>query len=117
MAGKANQMKWGKWNGQVAHVLGWRAIGLPTSMWNSPPYWEVPTLIMEGWHYTLQSSQTKMTEHEVVLLKDKGGYIYAPKDIPHLTMTMDSWYTYFETDSKGCTYKETSIVVKLKAFI
>ena len=29
MAGKANQNKWGKWNGQVVHVSGWRAIGLP----------------------------------------------------------------------------------------
>ena len=28
MAGKANQKKWGEWNGQVAHMLGWRAIGL-----------------------------------------------------------------------------------------
>ena len=28
-----------------------------TSMWNAPTHREVPTPILEGWHYTLQSSQ------------------------------------------------------------
>ena len=44
-----------------------------TSMWNAPTYQEVPTLIMEGWLHTLQSSQAEMTEHEVVLFKKKKG--------------------------------------------
>ena len=30
-----------------------------TSMQNAPTHQEVPTLIIEWWHYTLQSSQTK----------------------------------------------------------
>ena len=63
---------------------------------------------MEGRHYTLQSSQAKMTEHEVVLLK-KGGTHITPKKYPT--------FYYHETDSDSCTYKETFIVVKLKAFI
>ena len=29
-----------------------------TSMQNAPAHREVPTPIIEGWHYTLQSSQT-----------------------------------------------------------
>ena len=29
MAGKANQIKRGEWNGQIAHMLEWKVIGLP----------------------------------------------------------------------------------------
>ena len=43
------------------------------SMQNGPTYREVPTPILEGWLYTLQSSQAEMTEHEVMLFKEKGG--------------------------------------------
>ena len=32
--------------------------GPTTSMWNAPTHREVPTLIIEGQHYTLQSTQT-----------------------------------------------------------
>ena len=68
-----------------------------TLMWNAPTYQEVPTLIMEGWHYTLQSSQAEMTEHEVMLLKRKRGvHIYPLGNTPLFAITTDSWYTYFE---------------------
>ena len=58
MAGKANQMKWGvKWaSSPCVRVEGhWST----TSMWNAPTHQEVPTPIVEGQYYTLQSSQTK----------------------------------------------------------
>ena len=76
MAGKANQMKWGgvKWANRP-HV-GMEGHWSTTLTWNAPTHQEVPTPIMEGRHYTLQSSQTKMTEHKVMLLKRKrGAYI------------------------------------------
>ena len=38
---------------------------------NALTYQEVPTSNLEGWLYTLQSSQAEMTEHEVVLFKIK----------------------------------------------
>ena len=54
-----------------------------TSMQNAPTYREVPTPILEGWLYTLQSSQAEMTEHEVVLFKIKRGvYIQTPEKYP-----------------------------------
>ena len=66
-------------------------------MQNAPTYQEVPTPIMEGQLYTLQSSQTEMTGHEVMLLKEKGGDTYIPLgNTPLLTITTVSWYTYFE---------------------
>ena len=68
-----------------------------TLTWNAPTYREVPTPIMKGWLYTLQSSQAEMTEHEVVLFKRKGGCTYRPlRNTPHLTIYTDSCYTYFE---------------------
>ena len=77
MAGKANQKKQGgvKWaSGLHVRMEGHQST---TSMQNAPTYQEVPTPIMEGWHYTLQSSQAEMTEHEVMLLKEKRGvHIY-----------------------------------------
>ena len=83
MAGKANKMKWGEWNGQAAHMLGWRAKRSTTLMQNAPTYREVPTPILEGMVYTLQSSQAEMREHEVMLFKGKGGvYIQTPKKYP-----------------------------------
>ena len=66
-------------------------------MQNAPTHREVPALIMEGWHYTLQSSQAEMTEHEVVLLERKRGGTHIPlRNTPLFTITTDSWYTYFE---------------------
>ena len=50
---------------------------------NAPTYQEVPTLNLEGWLYTLQSSQAEMTEHEVMLFKRKRGmYQQTPKKYP-----------------------------------
>ena len=82
MAGKANQSKQGgvKW-ASSPHVR-MKGHWSTTSMQNAPTYQEVPTPIKEGWHSTLQSSQAKMTEHEVVLLERKGGYIETPKKYP-----------------------------------
>ena len=52
-------------------------------MQNAPTYQEVPTLNLEGWLYTLQSSQAEMTEHEVMLFKRKREvYIQTPKKYP-----------------------------------
>ena len=48
-----------------------------------------------GMAYALQSSQTETTEHEVMLFKRKGGYTYRPLgNTPHLTIYIDSCYTY-----------------------
>ena len=47
--------------------------GSTTLTCNAPTYQDVPTLIMEGWLHTLQSSQVEMTEHEVMLSKRKRG--------------------------------------------
>ena len=43
---------------------------------NVPTYQEVPTPNLEGWLYTLQSSQAEMTEHEVMLFKIKQGGVH-----------------------------------------
>ena len=58
--------------------------GLPTLMQNAPTYQEVPTLTMEGWLYTLQSSQAKMTAKQKQQstrsgsFKEWGVYIQTP---------------------------------------
>ena len=69
--GQPNEMEGEKW-ASSPHV-GVEGHWSTTSTWNAPTHREVPTLIMEGWHYTLQSSQTKKKEHKVVLLKRKRG--------------------------------------------
>ena len=73
MAGKANQTKGGvKW--EISPHVRMESQRSTTPMQNAPTYLrEVPTPTMEGWLYTLQSSQAKMTanqkktEHEVML--------------------------------------------------
>ena len=93
--GQPNEMGGVKW-ASSPHV-GMEGHWSTTLMQNAPTHQEVPTPIMEGWHYTLQSSQTKMTEHEVMLLKRKRGDTYRPlRNTPLLTTITDSWYTYFE---------------------
>ena len=68
-----------------------------TSTLNAPTYWEVPTPNLEGWPYTLQSSQAETTEHKVMLYKIKWGvYIIPLRNTPHLTIYIDSCYTYFK---------------------
>ena len=83
MAGKANKMKLGgvKWvSSPRVRVKGHRST---TSMQNAPTYRGVPTLNLEGWLYTLQSSKAEMTGHEVMLFKRKRGvYIQTPKKYP-----------------------------------
>ena len=70
MAGKANknimegEVKWASC--PHVRVKGHRST---TLMQNAPTYREVPTLNLEGWLYTLQSSQAEMTEHKVELYK------------------------------------------------
>ena len=76
--GQPNEMegrvKWA--SSQHVRMEGQRST---TSMQNAPTYQEVPTLILEGWHSTLQNSQAEMTEHEVTLFKRKRGvYIQTP---------------------------------------
>ena len=92
--GQPNKMGGVKWASSL-HV-GVEGHWFTTLMWNASTYREVPTPIMEGQHYTLQSSQAEMTEHEVMLLKRKRGGIYVPLgNTPLLTVTTDSWYTCF----------------------
>ena len=72
--GQPNEMGGVKW--ASSPCVGMEGHWSTTSMQNAPTYREVPTLIMEGQHYTLQSSQAEMTEHEVMLFeRKKGGYI------------------------------------------
>ena len=91
--GQPNEMG-GEW-ASSPHV-GMEGHWSTTLMQNAPTYQEVPTLIMEGRHYTLQSSQAEMTEHEVVLLARKREIHRPLRNTPLLTITTDSWYTYFE---------------------
>ena len=74
--GQPNEMGGVKW-ASSPHV-GVESHWSTTSMQNAPTNREIPTLIMEGWHYTLRSSQTKMTENEVMLLKRKRWGTYIP---------------------------------------
>ena len=83
MAGKANKMKWGGVKWASSPCVGVKGHRSTTSTWNAPTYQEVPTPILEGWLYTLQSSQAEMTEHEVMLFKEKRGlYLQTPKKYP-----------------------------------
>ena len=64
MAGKANQIKWrGSEMGKQPHV-GMESQRSTTLMQNAPTYREAPTPTMEGWLYTLQSSQAKVTANK-----------------------------------------------------
>ena len=73
----------GEWNGQAAHMLWCRAIGLTLRRWMLLPTERYLNWYLEGWLDTLQSSQTEMTEHEVVLYKIKQGGVYnTPKKYP-----------------------------------
>ena len=64
MAGKANQMEGGvKWESSPHVRMESQRSTTPTQ--NAPTYLqEVPTLTMEGWLYTLPSSQVKMTANQ-----------------------------------------------------
>ena len=76
-------VKGSEWNGQAAHDVGVKGHRSNTSMQNAPTYWEVPTPNLEGWLYTLQSSQAEMTDHEVMLYKIKQGGVHkTPKKYP-----------------------------------
>ena len=93
MAGKANQMKWGEWNGQVAHVMEWRVynlnMGLPrsTSMWNAPTHKVVRgtytdyrgMLALYPSNWAAKANKEKWQSTRSCSLKEKGGYIKAAK--------------------------------------
>ena len=60
MAGKANQMEGGvKW--ESSPCVRMESQKSTTLTQNAPTYQEVPTATMEGWLYTLQSNQAKVT--------------------------------------------------------
>ena len=85
-------MKWAS-----SPCVGVKGQGSTTLMLNAPTYGEVPTPNLEGWLSTLQSSQVEMTGHKVVLYKIKWGvYIRPLTNTPHLTIYIDSRYTYFK---------------------
>ena len=69
--GQPNEMGGVKWASSL-HV-GMEGQWSTTLMRNAPTNQEVPTLSLEGWHCTLQSSQAETTEYEVVLFKRKRG--------------------------------------------
>ena len=93
--------------------VGVKGHGSTTLMLNAPTYQEVPTLNLEAWHYTLQSSQAEMTEHKVMLYKiEQGVYIRPLRNTPHLTIYIDSCYTYFKlivtvVHTRKCLYKRS----------
>ena len=63
MAGKANQMEGGVKQESSLHV-GMENQRSTTLTQNAPTYREVPTPTMEGWIYTLQSNQAKVTANQ-----------------------------------------------------
>ena len=80
--GQPNELGGVKW--ASSHHVGVEGHWSTTSMQNAPTHQEVPTLIVEGQHYTFKAAILKMTEHEVMLLKGKrGGVTYRPLKIPH----------------------------------
>ena len=99
-AGKANQTDGGvKWESSP-HV-GMESQRSTTPMRNAPTYLrEVPTPTMEGWLYTLQSSQAKMTANQKrqsmrsCSLKECGVCAYRPPKTIHLTINRDSCQTH-----------------------
>ena len=80
---QARPTKWnGGWNGQVAHVLEWRAIGLP--LWHGmllPTERYLHQLWRDG-IIPFKASKLKWQSMRSCSLKEKGGYIYAPKKYP-----------------------------------
>ena len=100
MAGKANQMEGGvKWESSP-HV-GMESQRSTTLTQNAPTYREVPTLTMEGWLYTLQSNQAKMTANQKrqsmrsCSLQRMGVVHTDPlKQTIHLTINIDSHQTH-----------------------
>ena len=108
-------MKWGgvKWaSSPCVRMESQRSI---TLMRNAPTYREVPTPTMEGWLYTLQSSQAKMTPKWKIQstrscsFKEWGGGVHTdPLKTLHLTIITDSCYL-LQTDNDSCTYEKTLI--------
>ena len=93
-AGKANQMEGGVKQESSPHV-GMESQRSTTLMRNAPTYREVPTPTMEGWLYTLQSSQAKMTANEKRQSMrscsfKEWGCAYGPPKTIHLTINRDS---------------------------
>ena len=94
---KANQMKWGEWNGQAAHVSGWRATGLP--LWHGmllPTERYLHWLWRDGF-IPFKAAKQKWQSMRLCSLKEKGGCTCRPlRNIPHLTIYTDSCYTHFK---------------------
>ena len=96
-AGKANQMRWGEWNGQAVHMLGWRAKGLPL-----PSRMLLPTERYLHWFWRdgfipFKAAKQKWQSTRSCSLKEKRGCTYRPlRNTPHLTIYTDSCYTHFE---------------------
>ena len=97
--GQPNEMERGvKW-ASSPHV-GMESQRFTTPMQNAPTYQEVPTPTMEGWLYTLQNSQAKMTAKQKqqtmrsCSFKEWGVVHTDPLKTLHLTINTDSHYTY-----------------------
>ena len=56
-------------------------------MWNAPTCLEVPTLIVEEWHYTLGKNQARFNSQcmRTCFSERKGGAIYKPHN-PQLSL-------------------------------
>ena len=81
-AGKANQMKLGEWNGQVAHVLEWRATGLPLWCRMLLPTERYLHRILRDGVIPFKAAKLRWQSMRSCSLKEKGGYIYTPKKYP-----------------------------------
>ena len=97
--GQPNEMEGGvKW--ASSPCVGMESQRSTTPMRNAPTYREVSTPTMEGWIYTLQSSQAKMTAKQKqqsmrsCSFKEWGVVHTEPLKTLHLTINTDSHYTY-----------------------
>ena len=75
MAGKANQMIWGEWNGQVACVSEWRAIGLPLQCRMLLPTKRCLHRLWRDGIRPFKAAKLKQQSTRSCSLKEKGGYI------------------------------------------
>ena len=81
-AGKANQMKWGEWNGQVAHMSEWRAIGLPLWCRMLLPTKRYLHRLWRDSFIPFKAAKLKQQSMRSCSLKEKRGYIYTPRKYP-----------------------------------
>ena len=84
MAGKHNQMKWGEWNGQAAHVSGWRAKGLPLQCIMLLPTERYLHQLWRDGFIPFKAAKQKWQSTRLCSSKEKEGCTYRPlRNTPH----------------------------------